>query len=66
MIAGEGIVGIILAVFAIFGISNAIDISGVLGLPDGVSNILSVVLFAITIFTVVKFSYLKKRNNAGK
>ena len=66
MIAGEGIVGIVLALFAIFGISNAIDISGILGLPTGISNALSIVLFAITIFTVVKFSYLKKRNNAGK
>ncbi len=66
MIAGEGIVGIILAIFAVFGISNVIDISGKLGLSAGVSNVLSLVLFAITIFTVVKFSLLKKRNNAGK
>ena len=61
MIAGEGVVGIVLAILAVFGIGEMIDISGLLGLSTGVSNALSLVLFAIIIFTVVKFSALKKR-----
>lgn len=66
MIAGEGVVGIILAILAIItvgGVSlgDRIDISGLLNLPAGVATALSLVLFAITIFTVVKFSALKKR-----
>ncbi|MBQ1947884.1 MAG: oligopeptide transporter, OPT family [Clostridia bacterium] len=66
MIAGEGIVGIILAILAIItvggvSLSDRIDISGFLNLPAGVATALSLVLFAITIFTVVKFSALKKR-----
>jgi putative OPT family oligopeptide transporter len=66
MIAGEGIVGIVLALLAVFGVADAIDISAKLGLSPVVSNILSLVVFAITIFTVIKFSLLKKRNVAGK
>ncbi len=66
MIAGEGIVGIVLALLAVFGVADAIDISSKLGLSTPVSNILSLVVFAIIIFTVIKFSLLKKRNVAGK
>jgi len=62
MIAGEGIVGILLALFAIFGIDKAIDISGKLGLSASVSNIGSLVLFALIILSVLKFSVWKKRN----
>ena len=61
MIAGEGLVGILLALFAVFGIDKAIDLSGKLGISPLVSNIGGLVLFAITIFTVLKFSLLKKR-----
>ncbi len=71
MIAGEGLVGILLALLAVFGVDKAIavfgvdkaiDLSAKLGIPAAVSNIGSVVLFAIIIFTVLKFSLWKKRD----
>lgn len=49
MIAGEGLVGILLAVFAIFGIDKAIDISGVTQSNPVVSVILSTIVFAAII-----------------
>ncbi len=60
MIAGEGLVGILLAIFAILGISNAIDLSSKLGLPSWASNVGSLVLFAIIIFTLLAFTVFKK------
>ncbi len=60
MIAGEGIVGIILAVLAIFGFDRIIDLSGKLNLPASVSNIGSLVVFALIIASVLKFSVWKK------
>ena len=59
MIAGEGLVGILLAVFAVFGIGNMIDLSAYV--PAVAADIGSVVLFAITICTLLKFSLWKKR-----
>lgn len=59
MIAGEGLVGILLALLAVFGVSSAIDLSGFV--PSGVSNIGGLVLFGIIILTVLKFSLWKKR-----
>ncbi len=61
MIAGEGLVGIILALLAIFGFDKMIDLSAKLGIPASVSNIGGLVLFAIIIATVLKFSLWKKR-----
>ena len=68
MIAGEGLVGILLAVLAIIpvggkSLAEIIDISGILGLSDGVSKILSLVVFALVIISLLRFSILKKRNN---
>ncbi len=63
MIAGEGLVGIILALLAVVGLDKVVDVSGKLGLSPVVSNIGSLVLFAVIIFTVLKFSLFKKRNN---
>ncbi len=60
MIAGEGIVGILLAVLAIFGFDKMIDLSGRFGLPVSVSNIGSLVIFALVIVSVLKFSVWKK------
>ena len=59
MIAGEGLVGILLAVFAVFGIGSALDLSAYI--PSPVYNIGSIVLFAIIICTLLKFSVWKKR-----
>jgi len=61
MIAGEGLVGILLAVFAVFGIDKAIDLSGKLGLPVAVSNVLGVAVLALIILCVLKFSLKKDR-----
>ena len=62
MIAGEGIVGIILALLAVFGVDKVIDISGKLGLSAPVANIGSLIVFAMIVFSVLKFSVLKKRS----
>ena len=61
MIAGEGIVGILLAILAVFGVGSMIDISGKLNLPAAVSNILGLGVFALVILSVFKFSLWKKR-----
>lgn len=63
MIAGEGLVGIILALLAVFNIDKVIDISGMLGLPEVVSSIGSLVVFALVILSLLKFSVWKKRKN---
>ncbi len=62
MIAGEGLVGILLALFAIFGIDKAIDLSGKLALSGPVQSIGSLVVFALIIFSLLKFTILKKRD----
>ncbi len=61
MIAGEGIVGILLAVFAVIGIDTALDFSGIYG--DNfmaVGNWVGLVAFALLISTV--FLFTKKKN----
>ena len=60
MIAGEGLVGILLAVFAVFGLDSAIDLSGKLNLPAYVSDILGVIVLALIVLCVLKFSAFKK------
>ncbi len=61
MIAGEGIVGIALAILAVFGVNSMIDISGILNLSTPVANALSLVVFALVVLSVLKFSVWKKR-----
>ncbi len=61
MIAGEGLVGILLAILAVFGVGEMIDISGLLNLPPVVSSIAGLVVFALIILTVLKFSIWKKQ-----
>ncbi|MBO5280291.1 MAG: oligopeptide transporter, OPT family, partial [Clostridia bacterium] len=61
MIAGEGLVGILLALFAVFGIADLIDISGLINLPPVVSTILSLVVFGLIVLSLLKFSLWKKR-----
>lgn len=61
MIAGEGLVGILLAFLAVLGADKAIDLSAKLGLSGTVMNIGGLVLFGIIILTVLKFSLWKKR-----
>ncbi len=60
MIAGEGLVGILLAVLTIFGVDKIFDLSGKLGLSTLSSSIGSLVLFALIILVLVKFCLGKK------
>ena len=62
MIAGEGLVGILLALLAVFGVDSALNLSAKLGIPQIVSDIGGLVLFAVIILTVLKFSLWKKRD----
>lgn len=66
MIAGEGLVGILLALLAVVGVDSMVDISGLLNLPPVLSSILSLVLFGVIICTLLKFSIWKKRKNYEK
>ena len=59
MIAGEGLVGIALAILAVFGVGELIDLSKYI--PTTASNIGGLVLFAIIILTLMKFTVWKKR-----
>lgn len=61
MIAGEGLVGILLALLAVFGVNKAIDLSSMLNLPAGVANVASIFVFALVVLSVLKFSLWKKR-----
>ncbi len=62
MIAGEGLVGIVLALLAVFGIDKAINLSDKLGIPASVSDFGGLLLFALIILTVLKFTVWKKRD----
>lgn len=62
MIAGEGLVGILLAVFAITGISSKINLGAILGISPTVSNIGALVLFAVLILIFLKFTVWSKAN----
>lgn len=61
MIAGEGLVGILLAVFAVFGLDSKINLAEKLGISTAFSSIGGLVLFAVTILSVLKFTIWKKR-----
>lgn len=60
MIAGEGLVGILLAIVAIFGWDEIINLGARFGISSTVSNIGSLVLFALTIGLLVIFSTKNK------
>lgn len=64
MIAGEGLVGILLAVFAVFGLGEVLDISGILNLPAWASNIGSILVFGLIILSLLAFTIWNK--NAKK
>ncbi len=65
MIAGEGLVGILLAVFAILGIDKVIDISGMLGLGEVGGAVGSILVFGLVILSLLAFSAFKKKKNNG-
>ncbi len=59
MIAGEGLVGILLAILAIVGFDKLIDFSRFV--PASLSGVISVAFFAVIILTLLKFTVWKKR-----
>ena len=61
MIAGEGLVGILLAVLAVIGVDQVVDISEFIKVPGAVKDILSLVVFALMIVCMLLFTVWKKR-----
>ncbi len=61
MIAGEGLVGIILALLAVFGVDSVIDLSARLGIPTVAANAGGLILFAVIVATLVRFCLRTKR-----
>ncbi len=61
MIAGEGLIGILLAILAILGLHEVIDLSGMIHLPEPLGTIASLGVFALVILSLLKFSIFKKR-----
>ncbi len=66
MIAGEGLVGIVLAVLAIItvngkALSELIDLSSVIGISPLVAQIGGIALFGVIILTLLKFSLWRKK-----
>ncbi len=60
MIAGEGLVGILLALLAVAGVDKMLDISGLLNLATPWAEIASLVVFALVVLSLLKFSVWKK------
>lgn len=66
MIAGEGLVGILLAVLAVFNVGSLLDLSGVLNLPPWASTIGSLLMLGLAIVALLRFSLWKKEKTADK
>ena len=62
MIAGEGLIGILLAIFAIFGLDEFINLGAKFGLSSTAMSIGGIITFAIIILSVFKFTIWKKKN----
>lgn len=60
MIAGEGLVGILLALLAVFGVSEALDVSARLNLPQAAADAGSIIVFILIILSALKFSLFRK------
>lgn len=60
MIAGEGLVGILLALLAVFGLDKALNLSAKLSLPSPVLDFSSLIMFALIIISLLKFTIWKK------
>lgn len=61
MIAGEGLVGILLALLAVFGVDKIIDISGLLNLSPAMQKVGAIAVFGLVILSLLKFSVWKKK-----
>lgn len=66
MIAGEGLVGILLALLAVFNVADMIDISKYIPLSESAAKLSSLAVFAVLILIVLKFSLWRKRNRNEK
>ena len=60
MIAGEGLIGVVLAVLAVFGVDSVLDISNALNLSPIMQNVCGVIVFALVIVSLLRFSVWKK------
>ena len=63
MIAGEGLIGILLAVVAIFGWDKVINLGAMMNLPEAVAQWLGLAMFAVIILLVFVFSAWKKEKS---
>ena len=63
LIAGEGLIGILLAVFAIVPLSNGKSLLETLSLGGVLGNIGGVVFFALLLASIVFFTRNKKKSN---
>lgn len=61
MIAGEGLIGVLLAVLAIIGVSEAIDCSQAMELSPVIRSVGSLVVFGLVVWSLLRFSVWKKR-----
>ncbi len=61
MIAGEGLVGILLAILAVFGVGEMLNISGLLAPYPWAQTIGSIVVFALVILSLLAFTVWKKQ-----
>ena len=66
MIAGEGLVGILLALLAVFNVADMIDISKYIPLSESAAKLSSLAVFAVLILIVLKFSLWRKRSRNEK
>lgn len=66
MIAGEGLMGIALALFAITGLDKTLNLSERLGLSSAMLNIGGILVFAVIILTFLKFTVWKKRKDTDE
>ena len=60
MIAGEGIIGLLLAVLAVVGVGDAIDLSSKLNLPAWGSNAGGLLMLGVVVLSFIFFGVLKK------
>jgi len=61
MIAGEGLVGILLALLAVIGVGETLNISGVIELSPIAGSVGSLVIFVLIILLLLKFSLRVKK-----
>ncbi|MBO5231644.1 MAG: oligopeptide transporter, OPT family [Clostridia bacterium] len=65
MIAGEGLVGIVLAILAVVGVGSVLDLSGMLSaVPSWIMSVGSIVVFGLIILSLLKFTVWNKKSNA--